>query len=204
VSEDLGGASTQGRRDEALIQQFVLRVVGPDGEESGDYRLPNEALQNLPAFLTAAGVPDGHYRVYLVTGDLGRLVIDAHLRAGRMIDPRDESQPVFDRPPESQDTPQLAALHPESVLPVTQHMLNIHTDLASCVPLDPVTDATDESADEYRDVKLPMLGGTIVAAATAVGLVTRRSRKTPARESRQGSPRFTKIARRARRLKRFA
>jgi hypothetical protein len=204
IAADLGGASTRGRHEEAVVQQFVLRVVGPDGEESGDYPLPVEALENLPAFLTAAGVPDGHYRVYLVTGDLGRLVIDAHLRAGRMIDPRDESQPVFDRPPASEDASQLATLPPTAELPATQCTLNGDAELASFSPPDLSTETEDESADEDGRVMLPLLGGAVVTVATAAGFATKRSRTLPARESRQASPRFTKIARLARRLKEFA
>jgi hypothetical protein len=98
VSAEFGRAATQGTQTAPALHQFVLRVVGPDGEESGSYPLPAEALADLPEFLTTLGVPDGHYRVYLVTGDLERLVIDGHLRAGRIVDPNDESQSGFDFP----------------------------------------------------------------------------------------------------------
>jgi hypothetical protein len=100
----LGGGAIAGKQDQAAIHQFVIRLVGADGEESGNYSLPAGAIQNLPAFLTALGVPDGHYRVYLITGDVERLVLDGHLRAGRIVDPSDESQPSFDQPAES-DSP---------------------------------------------------------------------------------------------------
>jgi hypothetical protein len=60
--------------------------------------LPGEALADLPNFLASLGVPDGHYRVYLITGELERLVVDGHLRAGRLVDPTDEKQSGFDSP----------------------------------------------------------------------------------------------------------
>jgi hypothetical protein len=207
VSPDVGRAAAQGKQEEVAIHQFVLRVVGPDGEESSNYPLPAEALANLPAFLTELGVPDGHYRVYLVTGELERLVIDAHLRAGRIIDPRDESQPTFDRPPASDDAAQLAAANAiidvaNGVVPAAQPAPLADIELAA-VPTDPhlPTDADGKFADDEVNPVLPLLCGTIIVGATAVGYVTLRAPTLPVRDARREFPRFTKAACWARKLK---
>ncbi|MEX2142796.1 MAG: hypothetical protein WD894_26305 [Pirellulales bacterium] len=210
VPSDLGRSATQGRPEEAAIQQFVLRVVGPDGEESADYALPADALENLPAFLTTLGVPDGHYRIYLVTGELDRLIIDAHLRGGRMIDPRDESQPTIDRPPASDDAAQFAsanALHGASTTigaandPAPAPIAEVELATVSMDPhLRP--DADGDLADDQVNSLLPLLGSTIVVGAAAVGFASMRAPTIPAREARRGFPRFTKAARWARKLKR--
>jgi hypothetical protein len=91
VSADLSGHASSGKQDATAIHQFVLRLVSADGEESGNYLLPPEALADLPNYLKKVGIPDGHYRVYLVMGDLERLVIDGHFRAGRIVDPSEQS-----------------------------------------------------------------------------------------------------------------
>ena len=98
ASADLGRALTHGAPAAPGLHQFVLRVVGPDGEESDSYPIPADALADLPGFLTSLGVPDGHYRVYLITGELERLVVDGHLRAGHIVDPTDETQNGYDFP----------------------------------------------------------------------------------------------------------
>jgi hypothetical protein len=216
IASDLGGASSRGRQEEALVQQFVLRVVGPDGEESGDYPLPDEAMENLPAFLAAAGVPDGHYRVYLVTGDLARLVVDAHLRAGRLVDPRDDSLPAFDQPPTSDDASQLAAalgidgdleLNGAADASSAGNRL-VSFDAAPMRAAEPEheteTETGAESAEEDLLSTIPLIGGVVVVAASAAGLAIGHSRTLSVSESGQRAPRFTKLARRARRLKRLA
>ena len=96
VSADLGRGVTHSAQSAPALHLFVLRVVGPDGVESESYPLPAEAMADLPNFLTTLGVPDGHYRVYLITGELERLVVDGHLRAGRIVDPSDGTRSGFD------------------------------------------------------------------------------------------------------------
>jgi hypothetical protein len=203
VSSDLGGSSAQGKQAEVAIQQFVLRVVGPDGEESGDYVLPGDALENLPAFLSTLGVPDGHYRIYLVTGELERLVIDAHLRGGRMIDPRDESQPTIDRPPASDEAAQLAGANTTSD-ELVEGSPNSDVELVAVpVNADAESDAGQELPDDHGNRLLPLWGGTIVVGAATAGLATLRTPSRKIREASRGFPRFTKAARRARKITRM-
>jgi hypothetical protein len=96
---DIGRGAVSGKQDAQSLQHFVVRLVSPDGEEYGNYTLADHAVEDLPEFLAGMGVPDGHYRVYFISGDQERLLIDGHLRAGRLIDPTDDSLASFDRPP---------------------------------------------------------------------------------------------------------
>ncbi|MDD4268451.1 MAG: PKD domain-containing protein [Thermoguttaceae bacterium] len=81
----------------------VLRVVLPSGAESADYRLPDDALANLPAILSR--VPDNHYRIYEIHSDgPDRLVRDVFVRQGRVIDSSDASEGIDERPPHSHTT----------------------------------------------------------------------------------------------------
>ncbi len=213
AAASFGPTATQGRQDDAVVQQFVLRVVSPDGEESGDYVLPAEALDNLPAFLSTLGVPDGHYRIYLVTGDLERLMIDAHLRAGRMFDPRDGSQPTFDQPPVSlaeaasgRTTPSLAASQAAIVATTTALAAPSATSAADEQPAEDPFDSqmatSDEghAADEQGDSLLPQFGPALAVGATAVIVAAGRSSKPSQQTERLLVRRYTKAARLARRL----
>ena len=96
VSADLGGHASSGKQNAAAIHQFVLRLVSADGKESGNYPLQPEALADLPNYLKAFGIPDGHYRIYLVTGDIERLVVDGHFRGGHIVDPNEQTAGELD------------------------------------------------------------------------------------------------------------
>lgn len=78
---------------------FELRVIYPDGTQSEGYRLPNDAISDIPALFR--DLPDNHYAIYLVQPQTGsrRLVIEVFVRNGKLIDPGDDSEGARDRPP---------------------------------------------------------------------------------------------------------
>ena len=90
---------------------LVLRPVMSNGQEGWSYRLPDDALKNLPEILRR--LPDDHYRVYKVRGDgPDRLIRDVYVRQGVVIDYGDASEGVLDRPPQSKSPDQPEALPP--------------------------------------------------------------------------------------------
>ena len=227
VSEaDSGGASGTGNPDSADIHQFVIRVVSADGEESGNYPLPDEAIQDLPAFLTALGVPDGHYRVYLISGDVERLVLDGHLRAGRIVDPADDSQPSFDRPAENNK--HVATIHPLGGQPAAMKQSMPATapaGVASNAVADPsvgaiVTPAIAGSldaeaaivcvegvnADEPSSTSATLANTVVIGAALAgtFALAATLASNPPTTQTPPVSRRFARIGQLARKLSRFA
>ena len=86
--------------DETKPRTFELAVVTPDGEELSSFELGQDELWDLEAFFKDNQLPDGHYRIYLVQKNTRRLLVDAYLRDGRLIDPGEETGGNFDRPPE--------------------------------------------------------------------------------------------------------
>lgn len=78
---------------------FELRVVLPDDSYGESYRLPSDAIDDLPALFRT--LPDNHYRIFLVRTENNseRLVIDVFVRNGKPIDPADDSEGARDRPP---------------------------------------------------------------------------------------------------------
>ena len=103
----LGSAEFQSARldtSTAAENYVVLRTVLPDGSESADYRMPENALDTLPNIL--AGLPDNRYRVYEIQADgPQRLVRDVFVRQHRVIDQTDASEGMEERPPEAQSVP---------------------------------------------------------------------------------------------------
>jgi hypothetical protein len=190
VSADLGRALTHGTQAAPALHQFVLRVVSPDGEESENYPLPGEALANLPAYLTSLGVPDGHYRVYLVTGELERLVIDGHLRAGRIVDPTNEWQGGFDFASHvPANISEIAAPDPAAV-PIPNG--------APEVPIS-ITPVLNQNGEQSADVAMPIADGAIIISAASTILSTTVSHQDDKRNPPKG---FYKRARLARKLAR--
>ncbi|MCC6493921.1 MAG: hypothetical protein IT424_12985 [Pirellulales bacterium] len=97
ASDDVGGSAGDSR---ATSERFLeLRVINPDGSLSQGYRLQPEALNNLPALFR--NLPDNHYAIYVVQSETNvrRLVIEAYVRNGKLIDPGDDSEGARDRPP---------------------------------------------------------------------------------------------------------
>lgn len=100
--EELVGAAGESK---ATSERYLeLDVINPDGTIAGVYRLPPEALANLPALFRH--LPDGHYAVYLVQTDtlVKRLVIEVFVRDGRLIDPSDDTEGARDKPPSDEAT----------------------------------------------------------------------------------------------------
>ncbi len=119
---DLGAGSTEvflssseyepARADSSAASEnyIVLRTVLPDGSESSDYRMPDNALNILPDILSR--LPDNRYRVYEIQSDgPERLVRDVFVRQNRVIDQTDASEGIEERPPQSQ------SVLPEKVTP---------------------------------------------------------------------------------------
>jgi hypothetical protein len=223
-SAQIAQGSVVGRQENPAIHQFVVRLVGPDGEESGSFPLAYEALANLPAFFASIGLPDGHYRVYLVTGELERLVVDAHLRSGRLIDPAAESLAALDGAPGHEVVGAMPGVTDGVELNRFQASLLANTETVAQSPVDET--ATAEIAQISADDSAPQ----IVAAATTgaeqdastaeqveatlrwtgpilVGLgvcvvATARTHSVRTRTAQPRRNRFTKAARLARRIAR--
>ena len=99
--------------DAASENYVVLRQVMPDGQEGRSYRLPDGALENLPAILRR--LPDDRYRIYQVRNDgPDRLIRDVYVRQGVVIDYGDASEGIFDRPPQSQSPEKSEPSSPDS------------------------------------------------------------------------------------------
>jgi hypothetical protein len=222
VSSDLGRSAAQASQAETVLHQFVLRVVGPDGVESESYPLPGEALADLPAFLTNLGVPDGHYRVYLIAGDLERLVIDGHLRAGRIVDPNDGSPgPIdftrgdvagqFAADPgvgiDNVATAFKATVDHATIAAASQNECDqtdqVGVDLvpAATSEIAAISATTDHENNEHNTtLAMPMIGGAIAVGASATILCTTASHRSD--QDRHFGRRFCKKARLARKLAR--
>ncbi len=103
----LGSAEFESARPDssaAAENYLVLRTVLPDGRESADYRMPENALDRLPKIL--ARLPDNRYRVYEIQADgPQRLVRDVFVRQHRVVDQTDASEGMEERPPEAQSVP---------------------------------------------------------------------------------------------------
>jgi hypothetical protein len=226
VSADLGRSVTHAAQSAPALHLFVLRVVGPDGVESESYPLPGEALADLPNFLASQGVPDGHYRVYLITGELERLVVDGHLRAGRLVDPTDEIQSGFESPTVAvaahaaapprdgvvSESAELASLaiasrsmtavsEPEKESsPAADADVPVPNQIAVPTPADSADLSaltSGQQTDEYGfNLALPAIGGAIVVCAASTILHTTVSRQS----ATDPAPQFCKRARLARKL----
>jgi hypothetical protein len=98
------------RPDSAAASEnfIVLRTVLPAGDESIDYRMPDNALEVLPEILRR--LPDNRYRVYEIQSDgPERLVRDVFVRQKRVIDQTDASEGMEERAPQMQiDQPDTA------------------------------------------------------------------------------------------------
>ncbi len=90
--------------DETKPRTFELAVVTPEGEELNSFELGQDELWDLEAFFKDNQLPDGHYRIYLVQKNTRRLLVDAYLRDGHLIDPGEETDGNFDRPPDVSET----------------------------------------------------------------------------------------------------
>ncbi len=90
--------------DETKPRTFELAVVTPEGEELNSFELGQDELWDLEAFFKDNHLPDGHYRIYLVQKNTRRLLVDAYLRDGHLIDPGEETDGNFDRPPDVSET----------------------------------------------------------------------------------------------------
>jgi hypothetical protein len=72
--------------------EVSLRVVTETGEEQEVVKLHLDVLDDLRSFF--ASLPDGHYRVYITQEGFERLVLDVHLRRGKVVVPeQNETQP---------------------------------------------------------------------------------------------------------------
>ena len=102
---DLRAAAGDAR---ATTDRFLeLRVIDSTGQQSQGYRLKPEVLDNLLGLFRS--LPDNHYAIYLVRLETNsrRLVIEFFLRAGKPIDPGDDSEGTRDRPPTDESFQQL-------------------------------------------------------------------------------------------------
>ena len=91
------------RPDSAAASEnyIVLRTVLPNGNESIDYRMPDDALKVLPEILRR--LPENRYRVYEIQSDgPERLVRDVFVRQKRVIDQTDASEGMEERAPQMQ------------------------------------------------------------------------------------------------------
>jgi hypothetical protein len=90
---EIGGVS--------LLSDVYLELsrINPNGTERDTYRLSKDALLDLTSLFHT--LPDNHYRVSIIdiSDNSKRLVLEAHVRRGRMIDPADDSEGGRDRPP---------------------------------------------------------------------------------------------------------
>jgi hypothetical protein len=95
---------------------LVLRVVYPDGSESENFRIEDEAIFDLREFFST--LPDGKYRIYLVRteNNSDRLVIEVDVRQGRVIDVSDDSEGTRDRPPTEEDASKAVPLEENPLL----------------------------------------------------------------------------------------
>ncbi|QDU54474.1 PKD domain-containing protein [Aeoliella mucimassa] len=96
---------------------FRLHVVLPDGAMLEGIRLPDGAMDDLPALF--AKLPDNHYRIYLVRSEnqTPRLVLDVVVRDHHPIDPDDASDGTRDRPPIEQPAEQSPAVPIDQAAP---------------------------------------------------------------------------------------
>jgi PKD repeat protein len=94
---DIEGSAGESRV--AGERYLELVVFNPNGTEKARFRLPSDALSDLPGLFQ--NLPDNHYAIYLVQpeSDFRRLVIDVYVRNGRLIDPGDDTEGARDRPP---------------------------------------------------------------------------------------------------------
>ena len=93
ISAAVGDTKAIGQR------YFVLHTISPQGAQGAGFRLPDDALQDLPGLFRK--LPDNRYAIFLVRPETGtrRLVLEVNVRNGRVIDPGDDSDGARDRPP---------------------------------------------------------------------------------------------------------
>jgi hypothetical protein len=92
-----GGAS--GETQSASERYLEIRIVYPDGTQSAGFRVNNQALQDLPGLFR--DLPDNRYAIYLVQPETGlrRLVVEAYVRQGRLVDSSEEADDQGERLP---------------------------------------------------------------------------------------------------------
>jgi hypothetical protein len=146
-----------------------------------------------------------------VQGEFERLIVDAHLRGGRLIDPNIESRSIFNRPPVSDDS--MKATASPAPVPATDQAI-AHASgpapddrpaaVANLTKGDqqPTQHERENAANDDVLYAAPILAGAVIA-----GVASRRravSRRTRRETSDIPPPRLTKSARRARKLIRCA
>jgi hypothetical protein len=112
--------------------EVSLRVVTPTGEEQEVVKLHLDVLDDLRSFF--ASLPDGHYRVYITQEGFERLVLDVHLRRGKVVVPEQNepqrrpaaaqpeaaqpevADPKVSEPNASEPTPNLRLLAPDAAV----------------------------------------------------------------------------------------
>jgi hypothetical protein len=182
--------------DETKPRTFELAVVTPDGQELNSFELAEEEIWDLEGFFKDNQLPDGHYRIYLVQKNTRRLLVDAYLRDGHLIDPGEESGGNFDRPPEmSDDKVKVSAgtseqsdqsltsepemprdfyvfdddrpRHDEQLVAAYQGANNADPTLVTPIDVTALTD-TDQNADELATWPDPQKATLVAAMATGI------------------------------------
>ncbi|MBX3425655.1 MAG: PKD domain-containing protein [Pirellulales bacterium] len=148
---------------------FELRVIEPDGSQSAGYRLPNDAISDLPGLFR--NLPDNRYAIYLVQPQTGsrRLVIEVFVRNGKLIDPGDDTEGARDRPP----TDDAAKPHAEPLPPTDETVERRAAEpasMAAASSADPIADA--ESAGNQRAIA-PRLSHRWLLTAAGLALTSR-------------------------------
>ncbi|MBX3434714.1 MAG: PKD domain-containing protein [Pirellulales bacterium] len=148
---------------------FELRVIEPDGSQSAGYRLPNDAISDLPGLFR--NLPDNRYAIYLVQPQTGsrRLVIEVFVRNGKLIDPGDDTEGARDRPP----TDDAAKPHAEPLPPTDETVERRAAEpasIAAASSADPIADA--ESAGNQRAIA-PRLSHRWLLTAAGLALTSR-------------------------------
>jgi PKD repeat protein len=186
------------RPDSAAASEnyIVLRTVLPDGSESNDYRMPDNALNILPEILSR--LPDNRYRVYEIRSDgPDRLVRDVFVRQHRVIDRTDASEGIEERPPQSQ------TVLPETVPPeADQSTRNPVTSTweqwearrsvssaANETTADPGESARDGTSGDAEPAAMPpaalQTGGSSVLGTTLLAYRLRAFREREAEQTRE-------------------
>jgi len=89
--------------------EVSLRVVTENGREQEVVKLHLDVLDDLRSFF--ASLPDGHYRVYITQEGFERLVLDVHLRRGKVVIP--EQKDVKSQPKGAEPAPELQLPAPD-------------------------------------------------------------------------------------------
>ncbi|MCA9237635.1 MAG: PKD domain-containing protein, partial [Planctomycetales bacterium] len=200
------GFGQRGGAGEAKIgaeRFFELRVIYPDGRQSDGYRLPNDAISNIPSLFR--DLPDNHYAIYLVQPQTGsrRLVIEVFVRNGKLIDPGDDSEGARDRPPtdDAQKPAEELPVPPvdQSVDAAPAHPPALATSSRTPLPLavraaNPAGEALAEPApNETTNHQVPVLGAAGLAISATGRAVLRRQQ-----QQREGGERRRRLQNAAR------